>query len=43
MTRIRQSLQPLLYAAFALGLCLGCGGIVPARAQGAPAATASAR
>jgi len=38
-----RSLQPLLYAALALGLCLGCGGIWPVHAQGAPAtATATA-
>lgn len=35
-------LQPLLYAALALGLCLGCGGIRPVHAQGAPAAATAA-
>ena len=35
--------SPLAYAALALGLCLGCGGITPARAQGAAPATSTAR
>ncbi len=39
---IRKHLQPLLYAALALGFCLGCGGITPAQAQsGVPAAGAA--
>lgn len=48
MKRVSQSpkppkpLQPLLYAALALGLCLGCGGIRPVHAQGAPAVAAAA-
>ena len=39
IARVRQTwLQPLLYAAFALGLCLGCGGIAPVHAQAAATA-----
>ena len=30
---LRKHLNPLLYAALALGFCLGCGGITPAHAQ----------
>ena len=36
----RQRVSPFVYAALALGICLGCGGIAPARAQ-APATAAA--
>ena len=46
MTNIVNRLSPvassLAYAALALGLCLGCVGITPARAQGAAPATSTA-
>ena len=35
MNRFTKHLSPLVFAALALGLCLGCGGITTARAQGA--------
>ena len=35
MNRFTKHLNPLVFAALALGLCLGCGGITTARAQGA--------
>lgn len=34
---LRKHLNPLLYAALALGFCLGCGGITPAHAQSSQA------
>lgn len=42
MKRTRHPLQPLLYAALAMGLCLGCGGIRPVHAQGIQAAANAA-
>jgi len=42
VTRLRKHLAPLAYAAFALGLCLGCGGITTARAQAVAATPAAA-
>ena len=42
MNRLAKHLTPLAYAAFAMGLCLGCGGIPTARAQGATAAAVAA-
>ncbi|GCL65120.1 polysaccharide export protein EpsE [Pseudaquabacterium pictum] len=40
---LRKHLQPLAYAALALGICLGCGGIAPVKAQsGQPTAGAQA-
>ena len=35
MNRFTKHLTPFVFAALALGLCLGCGGITTARAQGA--------
>ena len=42
MNRFAQHLTPLAYAAFVIGLCLGCGGITSARAQGATAMAVAA-
>jgi len=42
MKRARHPLQPLLYAALAMGLCLGCAGIRPVHAQGTQSAAANA-
>ena len=42
MNRFAQHLTPLAYAAFVMGLCLGCGGITSARAQGATAMAVAA-
>ena len=42
MNRLAKHLNPLAYAAFAMGLCLGCGGITTARAQGATATAVAA-
>ena len=42
MNRVAQHLTPLAYAAFVMGLCLGCGGITSARAQGATAMAVAA-
>ena len=42
MNRLAKHLTPLAYAAFAMGLCLGCGGITTARAQGATATAVAA-
>ena len=42
MNRLAKHLTPLAYAALALGLCLGCGGIPTARAQGATATAVAA-
>lgn len=40
---LRKHLQPLVYAALALSICLGCGGIAPVKAQsGQPTAGAQA-
>ncbi len=41
-SRASPVVSSLAYAALALGLCLGCGGITPARAQGAAPATSTA-
>ena len=42
MKRLAKHLTPLAYGAMALGLCLGCGGISTARAQGATATAVAA-
>jgi len=43
MMNLPKRLQPVLYAALALGICLGCGGIAPAQAQsGVPTVGAQA-
>ena len=42
MKRLAKHLTPLAYAAFAMGLCLGCGGITATRAQGATATAVAA-
>ena len=42
MTRRAKHLAPLAYAALAMGLCLGCGGITAARAQGSTATAVAA-
>ena len=42
MTRRAKHLAPLAYAALAMGLCLGCGGITAARAQGTTATAVAA-
>ena len=42
MTRLAKHLAPLAYAVLAMGLCLGCGGITAARAQGVTATAVAA-
>ena len=42
INRLAKHLTPLAYAAVAMGLCLGCGGIPSARAQGATATAVAA-